>query len=125
MMAVERWRIRSFRDLEVWQQGMGLVRETYRFTGGLPKDEEFGLAAQMRRAAVSLPSNIAEGFRRRSRREFAQFLHVALGSAAELETQLELCTQLHGLDDEQARTIFESLDSFQSMTMNLIKRLNA
>ena len=85
-----RMRMRSYRDLEVWQHGMLLAREIYRATENFPKSELFGLTAQMRRAAVSVPSNIAEGQGRSSDRAFRVFLAQACGSLFELETQLEL-----------------------------------
>jgi four helix bundle protein len=88
-------KIKSFRDLNIWKKGIEIAEKTYQFTSELPKDEQFGLVSQMRCAAISLPSNAAEGFRRRSNREFRQFLHIALGSAAELETILnfaKICT---------------------------------
>src|ERR1039457_3202240 len=84
----------SFRDLEVWQLGLDLVQSVYQCTAAFPKSETFGLAAQMRGAAVSIPSNIAEGQARNSTKEFLRFLSYALGSLAELETQLELATRL-------------------------------
>jgi four helix bundle protein len=86
--------VRSYRDLEVWQLGLDLVESVYRCTAAFPKSETFGLAAQMRGAAVSIPSNIAEGQARNSTKQFLQFLSFALGSLAELETQLELANRL-------------------------------
>jgi four helix bundle protein len=90
---------KSYRDLLVWQKAMDLVEETYRLTGGFPKQEEFGLKAQMRRAAVSIPSNIAEGQGRHQHKVFRQFLTVAMGSLSELETQLELSVRLRFLTE--------------------------
>jgi four helix bundle protein len=86
--------VRSFRDLEVWRLGLDLVQSVYKCTATFPKSETFGLAAQMRGAAVSIPSNIAEGQARNSSKQFLQFLSFALGSLAELETQLELAHRL-------------------------------
>jgi four helix bundle protein len=86
--------MRSYKDLLVWQKSMGLAEYTYHLTSSLPKGEEFGLKSQMRRAAVSIPSNIAEGKSRSHYREFLQFLYVAMGSLAELETQFELAKRL-------------------------------
>src|ERR1700733_10982989 len=86
--------VKSFRDLEVWQIGLDLVETVYRCTAEFPKSEIYGLAAQMRRAAVSIPSNIAEGQARSSSKEFLHFLSFSLGSLAELETQLELTARL-------------------------------
>lgn len=126
MTVYKRWYvIKSFRDLDIWNKGMQIAREVYQFTSKLPVEEKYGLASQMRRAAVSLPSNIAEGFRRRNSKEFKQFLHIALGSAAELETQLELCRELFNTESEKTENLFEWLDHFQAMTMSLIKELNA
>ena len=102
---------------------MQIAKEAYKLTSRLPATEQFGLVSQMRRAAVSLPSNIAEGFRRRNENEFRQFLHVALGSAAELETQVQLCKELHGFDTTEIKKFLELLDHFQAMTMSLIKKL--
>jgi four helix bundle protein len=86
--------VRSFRDLEVWRLGLDLVQSVYKCTATFPKSETFGLSAQMRSAAVSIPSNIAEGQARNSSKQFLQFLSFALGSLAELETQLELAHRL-------------------------------
>ena len=85
----------SFRDLEVWQQAMDLVVECYRLSEAFPKDERYGLTSQLRRAAVSIPSNIAEGHARQHTKEFLQFLSIARGSLAELETQLILAERLN------------------------------
>jgi four helix bundle protein len=85
---------RSYRELVAWQEAMRLVELIYQQTAVFPKQEVFGLAAQLRRSAVSIPSNIAEGAGRNSSRELFQFLGVASGSLAELETQLEIATRL-------------------------------
>lgn len=79
-------RIQSFRDLEIWQRGISLAETIYDTTKSLPREELYGLASQLRKAAVSVPSNIAEGFGRKHNKEYRQFLHVALGSCAELIT---------------------------------------
>jgi four helix bundle protein len=86
--------IRSFRDLVAWQKAMDLCQEVYHLAQSYPADERFALTAQTRRAAVSVPSNIAEGYGRRSRRDYLRFLKVALGSLGELETQLILAVRL-------------------------------
>jgi four helix bundle protein len=86
--------VRSFQELIVWQRAMSLVETTYQRTSELPSDERFGLIAQMRRAAVSVPSNIAEGYGRRTRGEYLQFLGVARGSLRELQTCVLLCRNL-------------------------------
>ncbi len=89
---------KCYRDLEVWRLGLDLVETVYRCTADFPKSEIFGLRAQMRSAAVSIPSNIAEGQARSSSKEFQRFLSIALGSLAELATQLELANRLGYLD---------------------------
>jgi len=92
--------VRSFRDLEVWHLGLELAETVYRCTARFPKAELFCLTSQMRRAAVSIPSNIAEGRARNSSREFLYFLSISRGSLAELETQLELAIRLDYADSD-------------------------
>jgi four helix bundle protein len=91
-------KVQSFRDLKVWQRSMELTIATYRLTKGFPREEVCGLTSQMRRAAVSVPSNIAEGFGRMNRREFKRFLLIARASNCELQTQLEIASLL-GMGD--------------------------
>ena len=91
---MERPKATHFKDLLVWQKGMDLAERVYRLTDKFPPDERFGLVSQMRRAAVSVPSNIAEGQARQSTREFLQFISHAMGSLAELETQVILSERL-------------------------------
>jgi four helix bundle protein len=86
--------VQSFRDLEIWQRSKELTVLVYRLTQGFPREEVFGLTSQLRRAAVSIPSNIAEGQGRLNTREFRQFLSVARGSNCELQTQLEIAREL-------------------------------
>ena len=81
----------SFRDLVAWQKGMDVVHQVYRFTAQLPEQERFALVVQMRRAAISVPSNIAEGWGRDATRDYIRFLHIARGSTYELSTQAEVC----------------------------------
>jgi four helix bundle protein len=87
--------VQGYKELIVWQKAMTLVQEVYRITNSFPKEEVFGLTSQIRRAAVSIPSNIAEGRSRRTRKDFGQFLAIAYGSAAELETQLLIAKSLN------------------------------
>ena len=84
----------DYKDLDAWKQAILLVEDIYRISISFPKEELFGLTSQMRRAAVSIPSNLSEGSARNSNKEFAQFLHIALGSLAELETQLIIVDRL-------------------------------
>jgi four helix bundle protein len=88
----------SYRELIVWQKAMDLVVEVYRLTQGFPACEQFGLVNQVRRAAVSVPSNIAEGQGRRNRKQFAQYLRISRGSLQEVETQLQIAGRLGYLD---------------------------
>ncbi len=86
--------IQTYKDLIVWQRAMGLVKAIYELTEKFPKSEIYGLTSQMRRCAVSIPSNIAEGRRRGSKKDYHQFLVIAYGSGAELETQIEIAKKL-------------------------------
>ena len=95
---------RHFRDLIVWNRAIELVVSVYGLAGSLPTSERFGLATQLQRAAVSIPSNIAEGHERRSRKDYRRFLLMAIGSLAELETQLVICERLELLSSEQMKT---------------------
>ena len=100
--------IRSYRDLNAWKLSMKLAEGCYRFTETFPKSELFGLAAHIRRSAVSIPSNVAEGHSRRSRVAFANFVGIAMGSLAELETQIELARRLGMGQEEDAVGLLES-----------------
>ena len=107
---------RTFRELEIWQLAVLIAKHTYVLTQQLPEEERYGLVSQMRRAAVSLSANIAEGFRRQSPKEFRQFLRVALGSAAELESFCELCHELFDGRFPQLDELLAQLDRFDRMT---------
>ena len=98
---------RSYKDLVVWQRAMILVSGIYRATKEFPKDEVFGLTAQLRRAAVSIPSNIAEGQGRLSANEFRHFLGQARGSLMEVETQLQISLDLGYMNSDTAKTVFD------------------
>src|SRR5262245_46525287 len=102
--------IKSFRDLRVWQAGMDLVEQVYLLTRTFPKHEIYGLASQMQRAAVSIPSNIAEGHTREHLKEYLQHLSVARSSLAELETQIELAARLNYCKSEQVKPLLEKMD---------------
>src|SRR5213593_4666626 len=97
--------ISSFRDLRVWQQEMDLVEQVYRISLAFPKHEIYGLTGQMRRAAVSVPANIAEGHIRKQTRAFLNHSSIALGSLAELQTELEIATRLGYVSAEECLTI--------------------
>ncbi|MEK7187809.1 MAG: four helix bundle protein [Patescibacteria group bacterium] len=111
----------SFKDLEVWKKGVALVKVIYRITDQFPKSELYSLSSQMRRCAVSIPSNVAEGYKRRNRKEYIQFLGVANGSAGELETQIIIAEELYpGQDFREAKNLIEEI---QKMLTVLMKKL--
>ena len=116
-------KIKNFRDLEVWKLGKEIVSDIYRITQDFPKEELYGLTAQMRRAAISIPSNISEGFNRFHNREYRQFLFITLGSCAELETQIEVAHDLGYFQKDIYDTLLEKLDHESRMIRNLIKKL--
>jgi four helix bundle protein len=99
--------VQSFRELKIWQSAMELVAGVYELTRTLPKSEVYGLSSQLQRAAVSIPANIAEGHTRRNLREYLQFLSIARGSLAEVETYLELIPRLGYAQSEQIRPLIE------------------
>lgn len=113
----------SYRDLIVWQRGMNVVEEVYTLIKKLPKDETYVLSDQMRRAAISIPLNIAEGQERDTTKEFVHFLYIARGSKAELETQLELCVMLGFLEENDIKQANEYLVEVGKMINSLIKKL--
>lgn len=93
--------ILSYRDLDVWQNSMNLVEVVYSLTADFPVEEKYGLSSQIRRCAVSVPSNIAEGFMRKSTKEYIQFLYISLGSLGELDTQLEISNRLKYISNQE------------------------
>ena len=109
----------SFKDLVVWQKAMDLSVAIYQMTKNFPKEEIFGLTSQMRRASVSIASNIAEGEGRKSKREFAHFLGIALGSKAELETQMLLCEKVGLLNGDDSQNALSLLDEIGKMLASL------
>ncbi len=116
--------LRNYRDLIVWQKAMALVEEIYALSGCFPTDERFGLVAQIRRAAVSVPSNIAEGQARNSTREFVQFISHAEGSLAEVDTQLTLSQRLGFCREAETQEIFLHVEEVRKMLMSLRGKLD-
>lgn len=111
--------IKSYKDLTVWQKAIELTIAVYALTDKFPREEQYGLSAQMRRAAVSIASNIAEGRSRGTRKDFVQFLRIALGSGAELTTQIEIIRRL-----PQMRGIgFDHIDSLLEQIMKMLHAL--
>jgi len=116
-------KIRNFRDLDIWKLGKDIVKDIYLISKNYPKVETFGIVTQMRRSAISIPSNIAEGFNRFFNKEYRQFLYIALGSCAELETQIEISKDLNFINDTLRLSLIEKLDHESRMIRNLIKKL--
>lgn len=115
----------NYKDLVVWQKGIALAKAVYQVTSRFPPEEKFGLVAQMRRAAVSIPSNIAEGQARHTTGEFIQFISHAEGSTAELETQLILSVELGFSATGQTTNEFILLDDIRRMLNGLRRKLSA
>ncbi len=109
-----------YQDLIVWQKAMALADEVYALTRLLPKEELFALSGQMRRAAVSIPSNIAEGHGRHTEKDFKQFLSVAKGSVFEIETQIMICLRQRYLTEDQANPALSLCDEVGKMLTRLI-----
>ena len=115
--------MQRFTDLKVWQRSHALVIEVYRFTAGFPGEERFGLTFQIRRAASSVPSNIAEGSKRAHRKDYARFLNIAEGSAAELEYFVILARDLGFLDRERSVPILAEIDELGRMIYALRQKV--
>ncbi|MBI4087636.1 MAG: four helix bundle protein [Candidatus Liptonbacteria bacterium] len=119
----EKLNIKSYRDLIIWQRTKSSAVLIYKITEKFPTSELYGITSQMRRAAVSMPSNIAEGFRRKSVKEKLQFLRMAYGSGAELETQLEISRDLGYLSDQDYKNLSTELDQTMKMMNRTINTL--
>ena len=123
MAKSNRTRIGSYRDLDVWQLAMEIVVEVYRVTRAFPAEERFGLIAQLRRAAVAVPSNIAEGRNRLGAAEFRRFVSIARGSVAEVETQLVVAVALGFVGAGEIASLASRLDDLSKMLFGLYRRL--
>ena len=111
----------THKDLEVWQKSIILVTKIYTETKQYPEDEKFGLTSQIRRCAVSIPSNVAEGAARNTQKDFTRFLHISLGSAAELQTQLLISLNLNYLDKNKYEQLLAEAETISKMLSGLIK----
>lgn len=116
-------KIKTFRDLIVWQKSMALLTRLYRETSGFPADEKFGLVSQMRRCAVSIPSNIAEGYGRRATNDYLRFLQIAIGSLYELQTQLEISMNLMLMDEQKYTDLNGALCEIERMLSSLAGKI--
>jgi four helix bundle protein len=115
--------VRSFRELIVWQKSMALVTAVYHATDGFPSNEMLGLVSQMRRCAVSIPSNTAEGYGRYARKELSRHLHTSVGSLYELQTQLEISRNLGFIDDGTYEQRNESTREVERLAHSFLKRM--
>lgn len=114
-------KLKTHKDLDAWKKAIELVEAVYGLTRTFPKTEMYGLTNQLRRAAVSVPSNIAEGAARSSTKEFVQFLHIALGSVSEVETQVIIAQRLDYVDD--VNSIEEQIEAVRRLILGLIRYL--
>ena len=116
-------KITTYRQLNIWKMGIELVKDIYKLTEKFPAKETYGLIAQMRRSSISIPTNVAEGFRRYHNKEYKQFLYISSGSCAELETQLTISKELKYLQESDETRLLEKLDHIGRMISALIKKL--
>ena len=114
----------NYNNLQIWQQAMDLVEEIYKLTASFPIEEKFGLVSQMTRAAVSIPSNIAEGAGRNSDKDFAHFISIAIGSLYELNTQIVLSERLGYINQLQSQELQKKLDNLQRKSVSFKSKLN-
>lgn len=115
--------MKKFKNLNIWKAGIDIVTNVYKLTAHFPDEEKFGLISQMRRSAVSIPSNIAEGYGRNSDSELSRFLNISRGSSYELETQAIICYNLGYISDEQLEEMVSLLDNIQGGITNFQKLL--
>jgi four helix bundle protein len=113
----------NYKELDVWRKAYQLCLKVYKATKDFPKDEQYGLISQVRRAVVSIPSNIAEGYGRKSTKEYIQALYIAYGSNCELETQIMLSGDLGYIEARELATLRETIGDVERMLMALIKSL--
>ncbi len=115
----------TFRDLKIWQKSMKLVSNIYTETQNFPKEEIYGLTSQIRRASISIPSNIAEGYGREGKNDYLKFLNIAISSLFELQTQLEIGKNLDFLKEENFNLLFEDTREIERMLSSFIKTIKA
>jgi len=115
--------LKNYKELKVWQKSYQLCLEVYRITRGFPAEEKYGLTSQIRRAAVSVPSNIAEGYGRKTTREYVRSLYLAYGSNCELETQILLSNDLGYMKAQEKEKLQENIEEVERMLKALIKSL--
>lgn len=117
--------MKTFRKLIIWQKSIAFVTRIYKSAIEFPKEELYGLTSQIKRSAVSVPSNIAEGYGRKSNKEFIRFLRIAMGSLFEIQTQLEIAKNLNFIDEEVYLDLYEDSREIERMLSSLIDKLSA
>ena len=117
--------MRTYKDLIVWQKSMCLVTEIYKATKTLPEEEKYGLTSQIRRSAVSIPSNIAEGYGRNSTDDYLRFLKISIGSLYEMQTQIEIAYNLKYLSADNFQPLYDSSREIERMLISLIRKIRA
>ena len=115
--------MKTYTELFVWQKSMEIVTVIYRETRNFPKEEVYGLTSQIRRCAVSIPSNIAEGFGRKSQQDFIRFLKISMGSLFELQTQLRIARNLEYIEESKFNTVFEETREIERMLSAFIQSI--
>lgn len=115
--------MKTFRDLLIWQKAMNLVTNTYQITQKFPKEELFGLTSQIRRSAISLPSNIAEGYGRDSNKEFLRFIKIVIGSLFDFQTQIEIAKNINYQNENEFKNLYEETRELEAMIISFSKRL--
>ena len=116
--------LKNFKELRVWQESYSLCLDIYKITKSFPKEEKYGLTNQVRKSAVSIPSNIAEGYGRKTIGEYTHFLYIAYGSECELETQIQLCNDLGYLKSNDYKELQDKIKGVERMLKALIRSLD-
>ena len=115
--------IKDYKDLQIWQKGIDITDKVYSVTEDFPKSELYGLTSQMRKASVSIPSNVAEGFARYHNKEYRQFLYISLGSCAELETQMIIASKRNYVTQKKLKELSEDINHESRMIASLINKI--
>ena len=115
--------MKTFRDLLIWQKAMTLVTNCYAVSAGFPKEEQFGLTSQIRRCAISIPSNISEGFGRGTNKDYYRFLTISLGSLFEFQTQVEIAYNLNYITLENYNTLYEDSRELERMLTSFMNKI--
>ena len=116
--------MRNFKQLKIWQKGFDIAVKSFKLVNTFPKEEKYGINLQITKAAVSIPSNIAEGSSRKSEKDYNRFLEISLGSSFELETQLLIANAVNFGDNEMRNNVLKDIDEEQKMLMSFMNKLN-